>query len=392
LGRLWVAGVFLLVLSGFAVAAGPFRWERGESSANVSRQDRLETCDALRQAKAKVYGFSITKMSEAEIDAKGKEIEAFWKQVQAAGPEGANCLRGMLVAEKTDHNFRFDAASVLFQMDRTPETLKLVRDAVTQTDFQETDPANYISLALELGQDGVDIQPLAAKLLRNPNAVIHIPEHSLDLDADTAALFLYGSMPTSDASKALIGELRAAEPFVRAAAAHLLAEQLTEDSFRAIGRWDGVSKIQEEFRRNDIQAVMKYQAPEAAQLANPKFTREQVLKIVAGLPHTQKEFDDAMNTKGAEFEKQMKDKNATQEEIAKAVTEGEPIYGIADHTAFLNSAIATLKTEDLETLREARRKSLSNVSDESLSEYLSFTRLMIALINRLDLYKEYRTH
>ena len=58
----------------------------------------------------------------------------------------------------------------------------------------------------------------------------------------------------------------------------------------------------------------------------------------------------------------------------------------------MTSAVATLKAEDFETLREARRKSLVNVSDESLSEYLAFTQVMIGLLNRLDLYKDYRSH
>ncbi len=101
----------------------------------------------------------------------------------------------MLAAETTDHNFQFDAGQVLYQMDPSPESLKIVRDAIAQADFQETDPANYLSLALALSQAGVDIRPLAARLLRYPNATIHISEHALDLDADTAALFLYGSMP-----------------------------------------------------------------------------------------------------------------------------------------------------------------------------------------------------
>jgi hypothetical protein len=88
----------------------------------------------------------------------------------------------------------------------------------------------------------------------------------------------------------------------------------------------------------------------------------------------------------------MRDSKATQEQIAKAVAESEPIYGIADHTAFTDSAIATLQPEDFETLRAARRKAVYDISDESLAEYLAFTQVMIGLMNRLDLFKEYRTH
>src|SRR5208283_5271333 len=362
------------------------------SRAQSAPSDAPSTCDSLRAAKSKVYGFHPAQLDEAQIDAKGKELDAFWKQLQAAGPEGAACLKLMLAAETTDHNFQFDAGQVLYQMDPSPDSLEIVRDAIAQADFQETDPANYLSLSLGLSQAGVDIQPLAARLLRYPNATIHISEHSLDLEADTAALFLYGSMPAAQATSALTAELQAPELFVRSAAAHLLAEQLNEEAFRTLNRWDGVEKIEEEYRRNDIHTVLKYQPTDPADLAQPKFTREQVLKIIAALPHTRKEFDDAMSTRGAAFDKKLHDANLTQEQLTKAVADSEPIYGIADHPAFLNSAVATLLPEDFNALQDARRKSLFDVSDESLEEYLAFTQLMIRLMNKLDLYKAYRTH
>jgi hypothetical protein len=210
------------------------------------------------------------------------------------------------------------------------------------------------------------------------------------LDADTAALFLYGSMPPVQASNALIEELQGPEQFVRSASAHLLAEQMTEESYRALSRWDGLPKVEEEFRRNDIQAIMKYQPVAASELADPKFSREQVLSVISTLPHTKKEFDDRMATKGAEFDKRMREMKATQADLDEAVAEGEPIYGMANHTAFINSAIATLRPEDFDKVREARRRSLYDVSDESLEEYLAITRVMLGLVNRLDLYKEYR--
>jgi len=358
----------------------------------ATARENMPSCADLRAQKEKVYGFHLTQLNEPQIEAKSKEIDAYWKQLQAAGQEGESCLKDMLASEKSDHLFQFDAASFLYQLDKSPESLAVVKDALVQTDFQETDPANYLSLALELSQRGVDIHALAAKLLLYPNAVIHISEHSLDLDSDTAALFLYGSMEPAQASKALVAKLDAPEPFVRAAAAHLLAEQMTEVALRTLSTWGGLADIKEDYRRNDILAVMKYEAPDAVGLANPKWTREQVLQIIAGLPHTRKEFDDVMSTRGAEFDRQMREKKATQEELAKAVAESEPVYGIADHTAFQNAAVATLKAEDFETVRQARRKSLFNISDESLSEYLAYTQIMIRMLNHLDLYNDYRAH
>ncbi len=380
--RLGVLGAVLFLFAGI-ISAGPI-------AEDV--KDAPFTCESLQTAKASVYGFHPVQLNETQIEAKTKEMESFWKQATAAGSEGVRCVRRMLLEEKTDHYFQFDAAAWLFPRDKYPATLTLIRDSIAQVDFQEADPANYLSLALELALAGVDIHTLAARLLRYPNAVVQIPEHALNLDADTSALFLYGSMPAAAAIGWLLPELQAPEFFVRSAAARILAEQMTEESYRALAQWDGLSKIEEEFRRNDIQAVMKYQAPNEAELAHPKFPRQQVLTIIAGLPHTRKEFDERMSTKGAEFDKQMRDRKATQEELARAVADGEPIYGIANHHAFINSAIATLLAEDFETVREARRKSLYDISDESLEEYLAFTRVMIGLINRLDLYKQYRSH
>jgi len=375
---------FFLLTIGVTIAYG--------SPFPTAAPDSAPTCDALRAAKSKVYGYHIAQLTEDQIEAKGKELDTFWKQVQAAGPDGVTCIRDLLAEEKTDHIFQFDAASMLFPADHSPETLNLIRDSLAQADFQESDPANYLSLAMDLGQAGADIRPLAAKLLLHPNATIHISEHALDLDSDTAALFLYGSMDPAQATTALIGLLQAPQPFVRAAAAHLLAEQMTEESFRAVSMWDGVTKIEEDFRRNDIQAIMKFQPLNPADYDSPRFTREKILQTIAGLPHTRKEFDDVMATKGAAFDQQMREKKASQQEIAQAAADSLPIYGIADHTAFINSAVATLQPADFDTIREARRKSLYNVSDESLAEYLAYTQIMIGMLNRLDLFKDYRAH
>lgn len=354
--------------------------------------DSAPTCAEIRAQKSKTYGFQMAQLNEAQMDAKSKEIDAFWKHVQAAGPEGVTCIRTLLGEEKTDHVFQVDAATMLFPIDSSPETRNLIRDSLAQADFQESDPANYLSIALALGQAGVDIRPLAAKLLLYPNAIIYASDSSFELDSDTAALLLYGTMEPSQASNTLAALLDAPQPYVRAAAAHLLAEQMTEESFRAVSKWDGVSQIAEDFRRNDIQAIMKYKPENAADYANPKFTREEVLQTIASLPHTQKEFDQVMATKGAAFDQRIREKKPTQQQLTQIVADSLPIYGVADHTAFQASAIATLKPEDFLTIREARRKSLYGVSDQALDEYLAYTQIMIGMLNRLDLYKEYRQH
>jgi len=52
--------------------------------------------------------------------------------------------------------------------------------------------------------------------------------------------------------------------------------------------------------------------------------------------------------------------------------------------------MATLTEADLADIREARRNALHAVSDEALDDYFTFTAIIQGVMNRLDLYKEYR--
>jgi hypothetical protein len=59
---------------------------------------------------------------------------------------------------------------------------------------------------------------------------------------------------------------------------------------------------------------------------------------------------------------------------------------------FANAFVATLTIADLATVREARRRLITGVSDETLSDYDQASRMLMVLINVLDAYKEHRLH
>jgi len=126
----------------------------------------------------------------------------------------------------------------LFQLDKSPEVVESGqrRDRADRF-FRRTDPANYLSLALELGTARREcFNRLLPGCCCFPNAIIHISEHSLDLDSDTAALFLYGSMDSAKASKAAdcAAPGRRNRSWRRRPAAHLLAEEMTEGKRSAL--------------------------------------------------------------------------------------------------------------------------------------------------------------
>jgi len=139
---------------------------------------------------------------------------------------------------------------------------------------------------------------------------------------------------------------------------------MTGEIYRALAGLPGIDHLPE-YAQKQVVAALAYHAP--ADNVIPTYSREQVLVRLRTLPRTAEQME-------AELKKE------------------NPVVGIADDEPFIRSAVAVLTAADLDTVREARRAALLSVSDESLNEYAAYTRVILGVINRLDLYKEYRVH
>ena len=319
-------------------------------------------CAELQALKKETYGFRPTKLSQLQQTAKEKQIDRFRKVAESQGERGIRCLRGMLKSESRDSFFLFDGASLLLHLDDSQPSLAVVREAAGRSDLGEINTAGYVELVLELAKHGVDTGALAEKYMRYPQVDGDIPERSLTVDRATGAIFLYGSMSAERADKDLIPLLAAKEADVRGTAALQLALNMTLESYRALAGLPGIDNLPEYVQKEVVEALA-YHAP--AGNAIPTYSREQVLVRLHTLPRT-------------------------AEQMAAELRKEDPVVGITDDEPFIRSAIAVLNAADLETVREARRAALMSVSDESLNEYAAYTRIILGVINRLDLYKEYR--
>jgi hypothetical protein len=215
------------------------------------------------------------------------------------------------------------------------------------------DSSGYIKNTLFLFHKGVEITPLVEHYMTAPEVKGYVPQHAMRLDRETGAFFLYGSMPSASADQSLIRMLNAKEPPTRTAASVLLSLSLTKDSFKALKTVDRNS-LSEPARRA-VESAMKYQRIEKT--GPGKRSRAEVLDTLARIPKY-----------------------------------GEDFWGVAGDKEFTESAIGLLKEEDLTALREARRKSIYSLSDEALGEYFALSRVLLGVINRLDLYKDVREH
>jgi hypothetical protein len=311
-----------------------------------------DQCAALAQAKARTYGFHPSTLTKEERQRKSAQMDAFWNLAEKSGQSGLACLREMIAAEKTDTFFLFDGASLLASFDKSGASDTAILDGLVRTDMQDVASDGYIEGCLRLSQRKVDIGAAAAKYLHAPNVTVYLPQHgAYKLDRIRGATLLYGSSEPALVDKYLIPALSSPDEEVRSTAAIIVSQNLTEDSLRALHSLGGVEKFSKE-AQDSVRFVTTRRAVEVSRPA--KYTRQQMLNKLARLPEMDGEIDEAENQ------------------------------------ALDNSIYATLASDDVPALREGRRRMIVGVSNESVEGYEEMSRILLNLINVLDLYPKYR--
>jgi hypothetical protein len=310
-------------------------------------------CVQLQKEKSNTYGFHPSQISQKERATKSSQMDQFWELVKSQGPLGIACLKQLIVAEQQDGFFVFDAASLLLSLDTSTASLEVASSGIAKADLKYLDSSSYIRTTLFLFHRGIGITPLVEHYMMAPEVKGFVPQHAMTLDRETGAVFMYGSMPNSSADQSLIRMLNSKDSATKNATVALLSLSLTEDSFKAIKTVDRTS-LPESIRKS-VEGSLKHQRIEDA--GPTKKSRAEVLQTLDRIPKF-----------GGDF------------------------WGVAGDKEFTQSAIALLQEEDLPVLREARRKSIYGLSDEALHEYFALSRVLLGVINRLDLYKEVREH
>lgn len=372
------------------LAALTILWLAALAATSVAQ----EPCTEIRNSKRDSYGFRPSQLSEDQRAQKSASMDKFWNLVKAQGVQGLTCLRELITEEQSDAFFLYDGASLLYSLDTSDPSMAAIHDALLRSDLGEVDPPSYVNFTLQLSKRGVPVGRLAVKYLTYPKAEGYVPQHAMGLDRLTGSIVLFGSMPPEHTDKHLIPLLNAKESYVRETTALLLAFNMTEDSFRALAGLGDMSALPPETRK-EVKSFTTFSRVEVHQ--PPKFSREQVLRAIRRIPHTEEEFEATIKEESQAAENQGEalqkgDSESMGEYIKRRIEEGEPHVGISGHKRFEESAIATLTADDIPEIREARRKAVHGVSDETLYEYYAYTRIILGVINRLDLYSEYRKH
>lgn len=129
------------------------------------------------------------------------------------------CLRNLLVAEQSDGFFLFDGASQLYSIDKSDASVQVVVSSIERADPEQVDTLGYLQMLLNLSHAEVDVGPLANRYLRRKDVNAFVPQHLMELNPDTGAAFIYGTMRPEDADRYLIEALQYPEIYARATAA-----------------------------------------------------------------------------------------------------------------------------------------------------------------------------
>jgi hypothetical protein len=279
-------------------------------------------------------------------------LDEFWNLTPKSGQPGLACLRQMIASEKTDTFFLFDGASLLATFDKSGAFDRAILDGLVRTDMQDVSSDGYIELCLRLSRRKVDIGPAGATYLHAPNVTVYLPQHgAYKLDRTRGAILLYGSSESALVDKYLIPELSSRDEEVGNTTAIILSQNLTEDSLKALNSLAGVETLSKE-AQDSVRSVMTRRAVEVSKPA--KYTRQQMLDKLARLP-----------------------------EMGAEIVE-------AENKALDDSIYATCTPADVDALREGRRRMIVGVSNESVEGYEEMSRILLNLINVMDLYPKYR--
>lgn len=313
-----------------------------------------DSCSEINQAKTRTYGFHPPQLSKHERTEKSKQMDQFWNLVRSKGPQGLSCLKQLMADETNDKYFLFDGASLLANFDRSGASDPAILHGITRTDLTDVALDGYIGLCLDLSHRNVDIGPAADRYLQARNVTVYLPLHgAYELNRGRGAILLYGSLSPKSVDKYLVPALASPDQEVRNTAAMVLAQNMTEDSFRALAALGPMENFSTE-AREWVKAIMTRRKVEVIRPA--KYTRQQMLEKLARLPDMDSDIDETENK------------------------------------ALDNSVYATFTSNDLNALREGRRKMIGGVSNESVEGYEEMSRILLNLINVLDSYSQYRTH
>lgn len=301
-------------------------------------------CDDFQRTIKSTYNFKPALMSESQVQAQSERLDVFWNQVRQSRRTLVPCLRKALQDDPSGSFFSIDGSMLLVDVDPSNASKALQVREFIEADLDGTNLEYWVQTMAKRGVEGFDTSEAGAKWLAYPNAKYNLSRHGgFQIESFLGAVFIFGSMEEDLATPVLSRIANDATHPHREDAIAILTSQATPASYQAVKSINtgGLSA----HARAVIHEVID--SPKLLQpRAQPKLTREENLRAFQGIING--------------------DYSAFREMVLKA-PDGEV------------DAVATLRPEDLPLLRRARRSSISRCNQHAVSDYASFTSILLSL-------------
>jgi hypothetical protein len=166
------------------------------AAVSVHAGEKNEIGSSLHARVIATYNFLPREIDDKAIEAKSKELDAFWNDVKARGPQGLEELRQELRRPDLPVFFNYDGAKLLLSLSKTREDRRLALTAIGRAELRDVQWNDYFFTVHALAVDGFDTSDAALKILDENNFKVFVPQHALTLGQDFCLLYLL--LPTDE--------------------------------------------------------------------------------------------------------------------------------------------------------------------------------------------------
>jgi len=300
-------------------------------------------CDAFQQTVKSTYNFNPARLSDMEMKDESARLDVFWNNVRQA-PALLPCLRKALKEDAPGSFFAIDGSNLLVDIDPSGASKALQVRKFADADLDGTSLEFWVATMARRGVEGFDTSAAGARWLSYPKAKYNLAMHGgFPVDSFIGAVFIFGSMDEELATPVLLKFVNDVAHPHRVDALAILMSQATPASMEAL-RQVNFAGLPADAARS-VRDLLEH--PDLLKpRAQPKLTRAEQLKAFQGIIDG--------------------DYTAFREMVMKA-PDGEV------------DAVATLRPEDVPLVRRARRASISRCNQHALSDYASFTKILMAM-------------
>ncbi len=318
-----------------------------EAFSDSPVSSEIQNCTEMQRLVEKTYNFRVADLTEEQQRQKSEEDNEFSKFVRAKPTVTIPCLVTALKSPSANRYFLYSGSTLLYSMDRSEATKKLLISSLARTDLTEVSFPFWLELILAHSLEGFDTSAAVENWLKDTRTSYQISRRGPVLDRKQAFFHLIGSIDEKHATPLLekIGSEK--DNPLRLTALDLLVLQETPEARAAALKIDlsGLSQFDAARIKRRVAEPPTVSSPSP----DPKFDRNLLINaLTAGAAGKW----DAMNTN-----------------YANRAIDWESV------------AVTVLSKADLPLLRKVRRAKAADLNEGSKLWYERFSKILV-FVNR----------